>query len=68
MKDTKQNRIGDTVSLLEDDGKLSHHADDSFTLMIEAAGSSETSLHVTDDMKSHRRTRVSLILFTPCII
>ena len=35
-------------------------ADDLFTPMIEAAGSSETSLHITDDMKSHRRTRASL--------
>jgi hypothetical protein len=34
-------------------------ADDLFTPMIEVAGSSETSLHLTDDMKSHRRTRGS---------
>jgi hypothetical protein len=35
-------------------------ADDSFTPMTEAAGLFETALHITDDMKSHRRTRASL--------
>lgn len=43
-------------------------ADDSFTPTTEAARSSETSLRITDDMKSHRRTRPFLMLFILCIM